>query len=305
MPPLPGDHHPQLVYVSQQGDTSILQRYDVTTGSRQTLLQAQTAETMLLDANVSPDGQWVLLEALLRNQAAIQLVRVDGQQLQTLYCAPAQAGIDVALLSPDQRSLVFNQEDENQISTLYLLDMTTGKLRTELSPLQPNYPEITQGLRQTTLMSEHAPTSSYDKTTGNLKTHPFTPLPSKHYLIYVPMKWVSNNSVYLFGMLRASGAPLHQLALLRDISKDVTQQQSNLQLISPAGEDFGCRDDDVTPDNSQGVCTAYAFVGPVSPPNAIKMWSITGGALRTVYQGPPGGEDRCARSLQLHPHLPS
>jgi hypothetical protein len=106
--------------------------------------------------------------------------------------------------------------------------------------------------------------------------------------LYVPMKWANNTSVYVYGTVRASGAPLHQLALLRDIRKDVTQQGSNLQLIATAGQDFACQDDDVTPDNVQLVCSAYTFTAPVSPPNAIKMWPITGGVDRTVYQGLPG-----------------
>src|SRR6266568_80255 len=229
MPPLPAGLNPQLVYVFQQGDTSILQRYDVNTGSQETILQTQApgiykysldnVGERIADANVSPDGQWVLLKSVVQGQAAIQLVRVDGQHFQTLYCAPAQAGIDDALLSPDQRSLVFNQEDVNALSTLYVLDLTTGKLHIALSPLQPNYPEIAQGQQQTTLMAAYAPISSRERTTGNLNTPLFNPLPSKHYLIYVPMKWVNNNSVYVFGMVRASGAPLHTLALLRDIRK--------------------------------------------------------------------------------------
>lgn len=286
MSPLPPSNHPNLVYVSQQGDTSVLQRYDATTGSRQTILQTQASET-IQKANVSPDGQWILLRSLLQGQVAIQLIRVNGQQWQTLYCAPVQDTIDDALLSPDQHALVFNQENQDGLSTLYLLDVATGKLRTELSPLQPNYPGIAQGQLQTTLMSERAPSTVHDKTTGKLTLHPFNPIPSKHYLIYVPMKWANNTSVYVFGTVRASGAPLHQLALLRDIRKDVTQQGSNLQLIATAGQDFACQDDDVTPDNAQLVCSASTFTAPASPPNAIKMWPITGGVSRTVYQGLP------------------
>jgi len=280
------------VYVSQQGDTSVLQRYDVTTGSRQTILQTQAIEP-IQNANVSPDGQWILLRSLLQGQVAIQLIRVNGQQLQTLYCTPVHDIIDDALLSPDQHTLVFNQEDQNGLSILYLLDVATGKLRTELSPLQPNYPGIAQGPLQATLMSERAPSPVHDKTTGTRTIHPFNPLPSKHYLIYVPMKWATNTSVYVYGTVRASGVPLHQLALLRDISKDVTQQNSNLQIITTAGQTtagqyFTCQDDDVTPDNAQLVCSAYTFTAPVNPPNAIKMEPITGGAYRTVYQVLPG-----------------
>ncbi len=285
--PLPSINHPNLVYVSQQGDTSVLQRYDAVTGAHQTILRFQASET-IQKANVSPDGQWILLRALLQGQTAIQLIRVNGQQLQTVYCAPAQDTIDDVLLSPDQHSLVFNQEDQEGLSTLYLLDMATGKLRTELAPLQPNYPGIAQEQLPAALMSARTPSIVHSWTTGKLTLHPFNPLPSQHYLIYIPMKWANNTSLYVFGTVRASGAPVHQLALLRDIRKDATQQGSNLQLIATTGQNFACQDDDVTPDNTQLVCSAYTFTGPTSPPNAIKMWPITGGSYRTVYQGKPG-----------------
>ncbi len=286
MAPRPTRNHPNVVYVSQQGDISVLQRYDVTDGSQQTVLQTQASET-IQKANVSPDGQWILLRSLLQGQGAIQLIRMDGQQLQTLYCASAQDTIDDALLSPDQHTLVFNQENQDGVSTLYLLDVATGKLRTELSPLQPNYPGIAQGQPQTTLMSERVPSPAHGRTTGKLTIHLFNPLPSKHSLIYVPMKWATNTSLYLFGTVRASGAPLHQLALLDDIRKDVTQQGSNLRLIATTGQDFACQDDDITPDNGQLVCSASPFTAPARPPNALKMWPITGGTHRTVYQGQP------------------
>lgn len=287
MSPLPTSNHSNLIYIAQQGDTSLLQRYDVTTGSQQTIVQTQASE-IIQQANVSPDGQWLLLRSLLQGQVAIQLIRVNGQQLQTLYCAPVQENIADALLSPAQHTLVFNQEDQNDISTLYLLDVATGKLHIALSPLQPNYPEIAQGPAQTPLMSEHAPSTVPAKTIGALALHPFNPLSSKHYLIYVPMKWANNTSLYVYGTVRASGAPLHQLALLRDIHLDVTQQNSNLQLITTSGQNFICQDNDVTPDNAQQVCSDYTFMLPGSPPNAIKMEPITGGSYRTVYQGQPG-----------------
>ena len=327
MPPLPTSNHPNLVYVSQQGDTSVLQRYDATTGSRQAILQTRPGET-IQRANVSPDGQWILLRSLLQSQVAIQLIRVDGQQWQTLYCAPAQENIDDALLSPDQHTLVFNQVNQNGLSTLYLLDVATGKLRTELSPLQPNYPGVTgvaEGQRQTTLMSGRAPSSAHHQTTGRLILHPFNPVPGKHYLIYVPMKWANNTSVYVFGTAGGSGgvaigglpilwdphvyvcgtiggscgAPIHELALLRDTRKDVTQQGNNLQPIATAGQDFACLDEDITPDNAQLACSAFPFTGPANPAdlaNAIKMWPITGGVHRTVYQVPPG-ESIIARAI--------
>ncbi|HVB25027.1 MAG TPA: hypothetical protein VNG51_24035 [Ktedonobacteraceae bacterium] len=273
MPSITMGNHATIVYLAQQGDeNSILQRYDTVTGVSQTILQTHGTET-LRTANMSPDGQWILLISLLQNQSAIQLVRIDGQHLQTLYCA--QASIDDALLSPDQRSLVFNQVDQNDISILYLLDLTTGKLHTELSPLQPGFPGIIGQLQNTN--------------PNSLEAQQFNPIPSTHYWIYIPMKW-ANNSLYLRGTIRASGAPVQQLALLRDISKDVTQQQSNVQLISITNVPDGntCFDFDVMSDNRQVLCSAYAFMGPASP-STITLQSVTGGTAHVVYSNPAGG----------------
>jgi hypothetical protein len=286
MPHLTAGNHPNIVYVSQSGDSSILRRYDVSTGSTQTILSTNGTET-ITEANISPDGQWVLLVALLQNQLAIQLVRIDGQHLQTLYCAPAQMDMDAALLSPNQHFLVFDQVEDENISTLYLLNLTTGQLHTELSPLQPGYPDLAQAQSQTTTLSMLSSLSFSDKTTDNRKTSSFTPWSSKHYLIYIPMKWY-NNSVYLIGTVRATGAIPHQLALLRDINEDVTEQASNLQLITAPFADNGCQDYDVTPDNQQLVCSAYTLLGPVTP-STIMMRPMTGTTFHSIYSEPMGG----------------
>jgi hypothetical protein len=198
MPPGTVENHAAIVYLSQKDTGSTLLRYDVTTGSVQTILQTN-GDGAIQAASVSQDGQWILLVSHLQDQSAIQVIRVDGQQLQTLYCAPAQEGIDAALLSPDQHSLVFNQvsADEN-ISILYFLDMTTGKLQTELSPLQANYPESAFEQPQNTGVSLLSSFSSQNTTSARLEANQFNPGPSKHYLFYIPMQW-ANNSVYLLG----------------------------------------------------------------------------------------------------------
>jgi eukaryotic-like serine/threonine-protein kinase len=282
--PLPASTHPTLVYVTQQGDSSLLQRYDVTTGSRQTLLKTQPDE-IIQKANISPDGHWIVFLSLFQGQTAIQMIGVNGQQLQTLYCAPAQATIDDALLSPDARTLAFNQETQEGISMLYLLDVATGELRTVLSPLQPNFPDFTQATIQTTFLSEHALASVNRSTIGNHTIQLLNPLASKQYLIYIPMKWATNTSLYVYGTVGGSGAVVHQLALLLDTRKDVTQQGSNLQSIATTGQNFDCQDEDVTPDNRQLVCSASLITGPTSLPTVIETWSMAGGTRHVVYQG--------------------
>jgi len=77
--------------------------------------------------------------------------------------------------------------------------------------------------------SEHTLSSVNRSTTDSHTFQLLNPLPSKHFLIYIPMEWATNSSRYLYGTVRASGAPVHQLALLLDTRKDVTRQGSNLQ----------------------------------------------------------------------------
>jgi len=106
-------------------------RYDAQTG-RKTMLMS-VANAHIYEAQVSADGQWVLFVTTTGStgrQAKLQVLRMDGQGLQTLYCAPG-FGIQQVHWSTDQRFLVFYNVVDEQ-GTVYLLDMHSGKLQTEL-----------------------------------------------------------------------------------------------------------------------------------------------------------------------------
>jgi serine/threonine protein kinase len=90
--------------------------------------------TYVNEAQVSQDGQWVLFVATTGNQSELRMVRVDGQGLQTLYCAPANEKIASSQWSFDQRTIAFNVVPDTGIPTLYLLDATTGNVQMELIP---------------------------------------------------------------------------------------------------------------------------------------------------------------------------
>jgi hypothetical protein len=297
MPPMKVGNHANVVFLAQQSSSTLLLRYDVATGTIQTILQLQQAESAL-GTNVSPDGQWVLFEAFLHDQSAIQLVRMDGQQLQTLYCAPPQTTVGSLVLSPDQHYLVFSQVNSDETeSILYLLDMRTGKLQTELSSLQPNYPVFGQYLAHASSLSLlSSPFSRSNEVSGGFRAQPFYPLPSKHYPMYVPMKWATNSSVYLLGKLVATPSPPPQLVLLRDITKDVRQQGSNLQPVVVTPGANNCQDVDVTADNRQIVCSSYIQFGPINP-SSILLQSTTGGAFHSIYRNQAGGS-LTARALR-------
>jgi len=214
-----------------------------------------------MKANVSPDGQWLLLITEVQGRSALQLLRLDGQQLQTLYCTPSGGKIDNALFSPDQHALLFSEEvgkggNGPLIGSLSLLDVETGKLHTE---------------------------ASWSYTVGALSYPGFSPL-----------KWADESSVYLAG----SHLPAHLLDgppnfyLLRDINKDVSQQKSNIQLIQASATENDCEVVDVTPDNKQIVCSTDPHRRRQSDePATIELRPLAGKAFQTIYRDRGGDVD--------------
>ena len=125
--------HTNVVYVQiqKQGGTPIsgtLKRYDIATKSETIIVRLPN--TSINAAQVSADGQWVLFGASVANRSAIQLVRVDGQGLQTLYCGmnDGHGGVGALQWSPDQKYVAFLEND-----SVYLLDVATGTYRLEVS----------------------------------------------------------------------------------------------------------------------------------------------------------------------------
>lgn len=121
-----------VVYVSNQGMvdnpvSATLKRYDIATKSETVIVTLQ--HTSIHDAQVSADGQWVLFGATVDNRSAIQLIRMDGQGLQTLYCTAsgAQNGAANIEWSPDQKYLAFMEG-----GNVYLLNVTTGAYKLEV-----------------------------------------------------------------------------------------------------------------------------------------------------------------------------
>ena len=138
MPSLQLGKDQNIVYLTNTntggGELMALTRYDVQTGKTTTVmsLPAKTAQ-------ISQDGQWVLLSVMVNNVSEIQLVRMDGQFLQTLYCAPKGQQVDPTNAtgiqrSPDQQQIIFTQ-GANPLSSqsLYLLNLATGNVQLELS----------------------------------------------------------------------------------------------------------------------------------------------------------------------------
>lgn len=139
MPPMALGSHQNIIYVTYQGGItstppSTLQRYNVTTGSTTPI--ASLPNTRINEAQLSPDGQWILFVTDLK----LQLIRVDGQELQTLYCRSGSATqISSVQWSPDQRQIIFFAGGQSTaVQILYLLDVAHGTLETEMSVTDPS-----------------------------------------------------------------------------------------------------------------------------------------------------------------------
>lgn len=139
MPQMTLGTHQNIIYVTYQGGItttppSILERFDVTTGS--TTQVASLPNARINEAQLSPDGQWILFVTDLK----LQLIRVDGQELQTLYCSSGSATeISGVQWSPDQKQIIFSAGEQlTAVQTLDLLDISHGTLLTEMSVTDPS-----------------------------------------------------------------------------------------------------------------------------------------------------------------------
>lgn len=118
--------HPTIVYIVNEGSPTptfgTLKRYDVSTGIKVEIVKL--ASTSISEAQISANGQWVLFVAHVSGQVKLQLIRMDGQFLQTLYCGnPAEVQ-----WSTNQQLVVFADGP-----SIYLLNVTNGVLQVELT----------------------------------------------------------------------------------------------------------------------------------------------------------------------------
>ncbi len=144
MPPLtqPVGHHQNIVYINEEDNAANepisgeLIRYDVTSSRKTTILKRKNAS--IQEAQLSSDGQWILFTNQIYNPAKhyfgtqmLQLVRIDGQGLQTLYCAPQSTGLLMLTWSPDQQHVAFfgGKKEGDSFAGVSTIDMRTGKVQ--------------------------------------------------------------------------------------------------------------------------------------------------------------------------------
>lgn len=134
--------HQNVVYVYNMGNSSssssLLKRHDITNGND--FVITSFPGSTITSAQLSADGQWILFVAVTGGQGKLQLIRMDGQGLQTLYCAPPE-GTNIASTignvqwSTNQRSVVFDHFSNTSFkhNQVYLLNLTSGTVQLELS----------------------------------------------------------------------------------------------------------------------------------------------------------------------------
>ncbi len=140
--------HRNIVYVYNEipPNTTIsyghIKRYDVTTGQKTTIV---TSGLSIQHAQVSADGQWVLFLSQVdprgdpNHSAMLQLVRMDGQGLQTLYCLPSGLTSASVQWATNQKSALITTDANRSTSTITLLTLATGSLQSELNITDTNY----------------------------------------------------------------------------------------------------------------------------------------------------------------------
>lgn len=134
--PLVLGNHRNIIYIVNESSNGVatfgtLKRRDVDSNLQATEIK-KMAGTSISEAQVSQDGQWILFVAHYNGQDQLRMVRVDGQGLQTLYCASSNALIRGSQWSFNQHYVAFDAG--TTAFTTYLLDITTGTVQPELVP---------------------------------------------------------------------------------------------------------------------------------------------------------------------------
>ncbi|MEO7021661.1 MAG: protein kinase [Ktedonobacteraceae bacterium] len=129
--------HPTIVYIVNEHNAGgaptfgTVKTRDIVTNGKKELTKTNT--TIVDEAQVSNDGEWVLFAATIGGQSQLRLVRLDGQGLQTLLCAPAGMTIRNSQWSLDQKNVIFDEIPQVGGPKVYLLNMQTGMLQVEVN----------------------------------------------------------------------------------------------------------------------------------------------------------------------------
>lgn len=143
MSPLALGSNQNLVYiyneVPQNTSTAYghLRRYDMTNGQKTDIT---TSGIQILQAQVSSDGQWVLFLSMPDprgglNVVMLQLVRMDGQGLQTLMCLPYSSVDGGGPFSKPAVSFQWSVDEKSILLSYDVLDSPAHKVTSQITLL--------------------------------------------------------------------------------------------------------------------------------------------------------------------------
>lgn len=261
MPPLALGNHPAIVYLPEDTSGNIppafgrLLRYDVADGRTSEIVKVPDAG--LEPAQVSADGQWVLFVADTAEQQGqlrqekLEMVRLDGRYLQTLYCLPVEQNgsptpnyLQDVQWSPDQKHIIFSSIIGSSTPVVVLLDLVSGKAQTELVSSDPAVQR------------------------------------------YAPAAWLDSTHVYVVGI---PGSPSPQrLLYLLNTTKGANQHSKDLQQVVDTSQ--YCWDFSGSVDGSQLFTSQCSVPHPSDVgtpeqqgPSRISVQSAMGGREQTIY----------------------
>jgi hypothetical protein len=117
-----------------------LKRFDVTTGAKTEILKMPG---VTFDSpQISADGQWILFVTVSSQRDELQMVRMDGHGLQTLYCL-SNGRINSVLLSSNQQKVLFSASAApNGFTGLYVANIANGTIEQVLKPTTGSNPVL-------------------------------------------------------------------------------------------------------------------------------------------------------------------
>ncbi|GAC1583951.1 MAG: hypothetical protein PVS3B3_39150 [Ktedonobacteraceae bacterium] len=242
--PLSLGAHQNLVYTYNAAGSAFLKRFDTSTGVKTTIVSIAHGAAIYY-AQLSTNGQFILFAVKYAHFAQLQMVRLDGQGLQTLYCAAPVNGlpnfIQNALWSPNQQLTVFVEENPGGgpgAPVVKLYNLLTGAVQTYITP----------GTR----------------------------------FGYAPRQWLNNTEVYMTGSYQSLVAAPANVFIL-DITKGTNQQNNTRKIADIKGYNWEMNLSTDGRKLLLSQCADTPDQTDPNAPSIISSQNVTGGVLNPIY----------------------
>lgn len=265
MPSLHTGGQPQLIYYTgdDQGN-SFIRRINVATGATTDILALANAH--ITEAQVSPDGQWLLFVITIESpheHSELRLVRIDGQYQQTLFCLPASSTPYASELgqfawSPDLASVaVQGASGQFDLPAIELVDLKHGHAQLELAS---SFSQLQQG-----------PAGSY-------------PLNME---LYTPLKWLDNTRLYVGSYAEQNNTLSQASTYLLDTTRGANQTSADLHTVLSNTRVFSgpslCDFDSSQDATHLYVAQCFYADNVVQKQGSLTVQPATGGPSTTIY----------------------